>query len=296
MLNAKDIQKVSFSFGMRGYKVDEVDAFLDTLTEELGRYENALASMQSKVEALEKEISDKDSSMSSINTVLLSAQKLAESIIEDAKKQADATVEAANAEAENIKVRTKKALEEIDAVLTEQKNKAQEEVDQMLSDAARKSEGMILAAKDSVTREQLLFDKLKSEVAEFKHHIKDTYKEHIESLSKLPEEVVLSPELAASTVEEIINNEPDLLRFIEKTPVVTEPEAPAIVDEIFESSVAVEEEEPAEQEYDEDMAATRTIDLGDEQVTSSGFVVQPLEEEDEDDAPNFSKGFFVKKD
>ncbi len=301
MLKANDIREAVFATSMSGYKKDEVDALLDKILADYQQFESALASQQTRIAELEKELADKDVSMSSINTVLISAQKLADSIVSDAKKQAEETVETANAEAENIKLRTKKALEEIDAVLTEQKNNAQAQVDIMLEEAARKSEGMILAAKDSVTREQLLFDKLKSEVAEFKRNIKETYKEHIESLSKLPEEVVLNPELAASTIEEIINNEPDLLKFIEKTNIETEETAVQIEEkaqeEVLEPEVAQEPEEEAPAQETEIVLD----DIADEEpataVPSTGFVIQAVEEDEndgEDDTPNFSKGFFAK--
>lgn len=314
MLKAKEIQESAFSTSMSGYKKDEVDALLDKIVEDYNQFEAVLTSQQTKIATLEKEISDRDISISSINTVLISAQKLADNIVEEAKKQAEETVNDANAEAESIKLRTKKALEEIDAVLTEQKNKAQADVDKMLSDAAKKSEGMILAAKDSVTREQLLFDKLKSEVAEFKHQLKDAYKAHLESLSKLPDEVVLNPELAASTVEEIINNEPDLAKFIEKAPL--EETAPEIIipleteAEEPEAKITTAPEEVAATIFDtpeEDLDATRQFSLEDiakyeeeEETPSTGFVIQQVEEEeekdtDEDDKPTFSKGFFAKR-
>lgn len=302
MLKAKDIREAVFATSMSGYKKDEVDALLDKILADYQQFDSVLASQQTRIAELEKELADKDVSMSSINTVLISAQKLADSIVADAKKQAEETVETANAEAENIKLRTKKALEEIDAVLTEQKNNAQAQVDMMLEEAARKSEGMILAAKDSVTREQLLFDKLKSEVAEFKRNIKETYKEHIESLSKLPEEVVLNPELAASTIEEIINNEPDLLKFIEKTTIeeaeaVAEPEEETPVEETEETDTAaqpVETAEPEEEIVLDDIADAEEVKQA---APSTGFVIQAVEEDDkddQDDAPAFSKGFFAK--
>lgn len=298
MLKAKDIKEAVFATSMSGYKKDEVDALLDKIFEDYQQFEAVLGAQQSKIAGLEKELSEKEVSMNSINTVLISAQKLADSIVDDAKKKAEETVEAANAEAENIKLRTKKALEEIDAVLTEQKNNAQAQVDIMLEEAARKSEGMILAAKDSVTREQLLFDKLKSEVAEFKKHIKETYKEHLESLSKLPDEVALSPELAASTIEDIINNEPDLLRFIEKTSIDTEPAAPSAT--VQEPDIAEAQPEPEQAPVTEDEAEEEPTKT----VPPAGFVIQAVEEEDTDENPDgnsdndgspaFSKGFFAK--
>lgn len=302
MLKANDIREAVFATSMSGYKKDEVDALLDKILADYQQFESVLASQQTRIAELEKELADKDVSMSSINTVLISAQKLADSIVSDAKKQAEETVETANAEAENIKLRTKKALEEIDAVLTEQKNNAQAQVDMMLEEAARKSEGMILAAKDSVTREQLLFDKLKSEVAEFKRNIKETYKEHIESLSKLPEEVVLNPELAASTIEDIINKEPDLLKFIEKTNIETEETAVQIEEKAQEEALDPEAAQEPEEEAPTQETEVVLDDIAEDEpetaIPSTGFVIQAVEEDEndgeDDEAPTFSKGFFAK--
>lgn len=305
MLKSSDIKGAVFQTQMGGYKRDEVDVLLGQIYEDYKQFESVVSAHQAKIEALEKELEEKDISMSSINTVLISAQKLADDIVAQAQKKAEETVAAANVESENIKLRTKKALEEIDAVITEQKNKAQAQVDGMLQDAARKSEGMILAAKDSVTREQLLFDKLKSEVAEFKQQIKEAYKSHIESISKLPEEVVLSPELAASTIEEIINKEPDLLKFIEKTPLEEEKTAAETISEEIEEAVeeAFEEEtEEADTVSVEETEAENSDDkVEKKESTSTGFVVNNItededndEDEGDDDAPAFSKGFFAK--
>ncbi len=312
MLKANDIRKAAFSNAKIGYNKEEVDALLDKIESDYEQYDNLLTAQQTRIAALEKELEDKDISMNSINTVLISAQKLAENIVSEAQAKADETVANANAEAESIKLRTKKALEEIDAVLTEQKKNAQVQVDIMLEEAARKSEGMILAAKDSVTREQLLFDKLKSEVAEFKKQIKDAYKTHLDSLSKLPDEVSLSPELAASAIDEIINNEPDLLKFIEKTPVVVETVEQPIEEPVVEEPT---EEEPAAQEAtttEDEFATTIFEPLTDEELESvpavqpvdtpaaTGFVINHTIDDDEDDdeveddGPTFTKGFFAK--
>lgn len=303
LLNAKGIKEAVFATSMSGYKKDEVDAFLDKAVEDYQQFEVSLSALQHRITALEGELAEKELSMNSINTVLISAQKLADEIVAKAKTEAEEIVETANTEAESIKLRTKKALEEIDLVLTEQRNNAQAQVDLMLEEAARKSEGMILAAKDSVTREQLLFDKLKSEVAEFKAQIKETYKLHLESLSKLPEEVVLNPELAASTIEDIINKEPDLLKFIEKATTQFYEENEETVEEITEEEITEEEFE----EEDIDLAKTQMVELPEELITepeeepaSNGFVIETIdddEEENEDegeDGPNFAKGFFAK--
>ncbi len=295
MLKARDIEEFEFSKSKNGYDREEVDELLDKVAEDYAQFENLIRTYESKIEALNNKINESKTDANSINTVLISAQKLADSIVADAKAQAEEITTAANNEAEQIKTRTKKALEEIDAEITKQKLKAQAEVDEILEAAARKSEGMILAAKDSVAREQILFDSIKAEVANFKKTVKAAYKEHLESLSTLPEEVPVNPENAAISIEEIVNSEPRLERFVampEPTVVVEEKiEEPEVIEDTIvtdiESSSA--EEEAAVIEEVKNEVASGFV------VNSIEFAEEEEEAEEEDDTPSFSKGFFSKR-
>ncbi|MBQ9977793.1 MAG: DivIVA domain-containing protein [Clostridia bacterium] len=295
MLRAREIEEFEFSKSKNGYNREEVDELLDKIVEDYNQFETLIKSFESKIESLNNKINESKTDANSINTVLISAQKLADSIVADAKAQAEEITTAANNEAEQIKVRTKKALEEIDAEITKQKLKAQAEVDEILEAAARKSEGMILAAKDSVAREQILFDSIKAEVANFKKTIKTAYKEHLESLSALPDEVPVNPENASITIEEIVNSEPRLERF------VAMPEPAAVVEEKIE-----EPEEVIEETVEVDIQSSSVEEFNEvEEIkneVASGFVVNSIEfaeeeeeVEEEDDAPSFSKGFFSKR-
>lgn len=293
MLRAKDIEEFEFSKSKNGYDREEVDELLDKVAQDYTEFETLIKSFESKIESLNNKINESQTDANSINTVLISAQKLADSIVADAKAQAEEITTAANNEAEQIKVRTKKALEEIDAEITKQKLKAQGEVDEILEAAARKSEGMILAAKDSVAREQILFDSIKAEVANFKKTVKAAYKEHLESLSTLPEEVPVNPENAAIGIEEIVNSEPRLERF------VAMPE-PAIVEEKIEEPQEVIEETTEIDIQSSSVEETAIVEEVKNEV-ASGFVVNSIEfaeeedEEEEEETPSFSKGFFSKR-
>ena len=154
---------------------------------------------------------------------------------------------------------------------------------------------MILAAKDSVAREQILFDGIKAEVANFKKTIKTAYKEHLESLSTLPDEVPVNPENASISIEEIVNSEPRLERFVVMPePAAVEESIPEPQEDI-ENTIEVEVEVPVvEQE-------TSVVEEVKNEI-ASGFVVNAIEfaeeeddTQDEDDTPSFSKGFFSKR-
>ena len=283
MLNSNEIKDYKFSEVRKGYDVGEVDELLDKVYADYQNFENLLATKEAEVLALQKEISENKSSAESINTVLISAQKLADTIVADAKKNAEQIVLDAETEAENIKKRTKRALEEIDAVLTEQKSASQQEAEQILEDAKNRAEAMLLAAKDSVAREQILFDKLKSEVASFKKEIKESYKKHLESLSSLPDEVPFNAELSAEAVQEIINNKPDFTKFVKEEDTEEETFEEIKIEETFEENEKIADVDEVVNEV------------------ATGFVIKMADEEEpteetvkETNEPTFKNGFFVK--
>ena len=295
MLRAREIEEFEFSKSKNGYDREEVDELLDRIVEDYTQFETLIKSFESKIESLNNKINESKTDANSINTVLISAQKLADSIVADAKAQAEEITTAANNEAEQIKVRTKKALEEIDAEITKQKLKAQAEVDEILEAAARKSEGMILAAKDSVAREQILFDSIKAEVANFKKTIKTAYKEHLESLSALPDEVPVNPENASITIEEIVNSEPRLERFVAMPePAVVVEEKIEEPEEVIEETVEVDIQSSSVEEFSEVEEIKNEVASG-FVVNSIEFAEEEEEVEEEDDAPSFSTGFFSKR-
>ena len=107
MLNSNEIKDYKFSEVRKGYDVGEVDELLDKVYADYKNFENLLATKEAEVLALQKEISENKSSAESINTVLISAQKLADSIVADAKKNAEQIVIDAETEAtfeENEKI------------------------------------------------------------------------------------------------------------------------------------------------------------------------------------------------
>ena len=106
----------------------------------------------------------------------------------------------------------------------ERKSELEKELSQMINTAKLKSDSMALAAQDSVEKQQLLFDKLKMEVAAFKAGVTAKYKEHLEILSSLPDSVPTDPKYIAQIVATAVDKTPDPLEFVKeamKVPVMT---------------------------------------------------------------------------
>ena len=103
MLSATEIRNIKFSSSVGGYKRDEVDVFLDKIEADYAQYERAIRDYQVRLEEMSKELFDLKEAQASIQNVLLSAQRLADRIVGEAKEKSDEIIK--NAEA-NISVIT----------------------------------------------------------------------------------------------------------------------------------------------------------------------------------------------
>ncbi|MBR2489261.1 MAG: DivIVA domain-containing protein [Clostridia bacterium] len=216
MLSAAEIRNVKFSKSMSGYKQEEVEILLDKVEADYAQFERIIKDFQAKVESLETEISELKDSQSSIQNVLLSAQKLADNIVAEAKEKSDEIVRNAEANIAVITAREKELSAAFELKAQERKSELEKELSQMVNTAKLKADSMALAAQDSVEKQQLLFDKLKMEIAAFKASVSAKYKEHLEILSTLPDSVPTDPKYIAQVVATAVDKTPDPLDFVKE--------------------------------------------------------------------------------
>lgn len=97
-----DVQQKTFATALRGYDLDEVDDFLDTVVVALKDYEQRLADAQERISTLEAEVNDKGDAEGAIARALVAAQRSADAIVADAKEQALQIVADADSEANEL--------------------------------------------------------------------------------------------------------------------------------------------------------------------------------------------------
>ena len=207
MPSSNDIREVKFSKSVSGYKQDEVDVFLDTVESDYINFEKLIADFQTKINALNAEIEDHKKTQSSIQNLLVSAQRLADDIVEEAKAKSEQMLKDAEAGVADINNRATQISENFDTEMEAKKALAEKEIATMLENANKKAEAVTLAAADSVARQQALFDKIKEEVAEFKAKITQSYKEHLELLKELPATISMEPKRVAEIISDKIDEE-----------------------------------------------------------------------------------------
>lgn len=216
MLTATEIKEVKFSRAMGGYKADEVEVLLDKVEADYAAFERIIKDYELRVETLNSEIEGFKNSQSSIQNVLVSAQTLADSIVKEAKEKSEEIIKQAESNIINITTREKELSAAFELKAQEQKNALEKELNTMVADAQAKSDAITTACEERVKHQQMLFDRLKLEIAAFKSTISAKYKEHLEQLTKLPDTVPADPEYIAKVIsssydktqEEKVENEP----------------------------------------------------------------------------------------
>jgi len=164
MITANDIREVKFTRSMGGYKTAEVDDFLDRCADAVEELTKQNDENARKMQVLAETVVDYRNQEDSIRSALISAQRMSESVISDAKKQAEEIVAAAQAEAANMH-------------------------EQALTDTAA---------------EQQELARVKQEVANFKSRLMATYREHLTLIGVLEgaEEPASAPDVADEPVVE----------------------------------------------------------------------------------------------
>lgn len=244
MLTALEIKSISFSNALRGYKTEEVEVFLDKIEADYVQFERIIKDYEAKIETLNSEIETFKNSQNSIQNVLLSAQKLADQIVNEAKEKSEEIIVNAEQNITAITAQEKELAFAFEQKANERKALLEKELAEMVEQANLKANAITSAAEDSVKRQQALFDKLKLEIAAFKSSITSKYKEHLSILQEIPDAVKMSPEEMAEIISAKIDSVPDVQEFIVEN-------HEEVADEIQEQSSSVGfsiEEQLAEEE------------------------------------------------
>ncbi len=233
MRTPQEIRDTEFQKSVSGYRTGDVEMFLGEVADEIESILQKKAETERRLAEIMNENRELKDAQSSINNVLISAQKLADQIIADANVKAAEILAETNSKADQMLKLAQEQVEREQQRAQQVRSNSDEEMERILHNAVVKSESMIAAAHDSVARQQLLFDKLKLEIVAFKKDIISKYKEQLESISTLPDEVPFDSARAADAMAFSWEQQPDLAAI--KSAVVEETQ-----EEVFEKPVEVE--------------------------------------------------------
>lgn len=204
MLTSNDIAKQRFDHAaFGGYKNDEVDAFLNEVANSFEELEEQNAVLLKKLEVLAEKLEEYRSDEESLRSALLSAQKLGDSVVRESKAKAELIIREANGKAERL----------------------------------------IAGAHDQVEKEKLVYVRLQKDVASFKSKLLATYKQHLELISSLPDQI--NKEKAQAAAEKASES------ATAKEPEPTEEKQEAVSEEEAQATDFTARPEPKEGDYAE---------------------------------------------
>ena len=102
MITAQDIREKAFEKARNGYDMATVDDFLEELADEISAAQKENAVLKSKMKVLVDKIEEYRSNEEALNMAILSAQKLAVQIENEARQRASATIADAEAKAQAV--------------------------------------------------------------------------------------------------------------------------------------------------------------------------------------------------
>lgn len=191
MLTPAQVRNHQFSASGRGtYRASEVDDFFASVCESYEQMFRENGELLKKIGLLADKVEEYKSDEDNIREALLTAQRMANKIISDAKADAEKRLTDASQKAEQITTEAQQKADDTitsaqstsELLLSESKKNAQAIIDE----AQRKADERINEVKRSVTHETLVLEMTKREVSEFRSSLVAMYKNHIELINKIP--------------------------------------------------------------------------------------------------------------
>lgn len=271
MLTPDQIKSKEFhTTGKSSYKAEEVDEFLNEIHASYDQMFRENANIIKKMSILANKVEEYKKDEDSLRQALLSAQKLADRIVSDAKETSEKQLSEASQQAEDM---LSDASQKAEKIL----DNAQRMADTKIHEANKQADEIIGGINRKVTQENLVLEMLKKEVAAFRTKMMDMYKEHLTLLDRLP--------TYSEETEAVQDIEPEAAQEAAETPV----EEPVEVEEVAEAAEPVEE--TVEEEQPEGVAEEVAEETVEEPVEDDTFeltdienILDDVDEADEEDA------------
>lgn len=180
MIKPSNIKGKTFDTEKNGYRQADVSEFLSKVAEDYNKLLNANQESETKIIKLVEKINEYRADEDAIATALVTAQKEANRILNDAKTKAKDMVE--NAKTEQVRLAEQSAAE-CERIVNEHKEKCA----QLIKENTETTEKKIQELRASYNAEKEAYEKLKEEVTYFKSNLTELYKKQLELIVEIPE-------------------------------------------------------------------------------------------------------------
>lgn len=194
MLKPSNIKGKSFETVKNGYDPDAVNSFLSEIADCVAELIADNAENEEKIVKLVEKINEYRADEDAIGVALVSAQKEAARVVNEAQAKADAMIE--SAKTEQVRIAEQNA-SECERIIKEHKEKCAA----LIKENTEATQAKVLAIRRAYDEEKDAFEKLKAEVTYFKSDLTELYKKQLLLIMDIPE--VSNEELEQYEQEEV---------------------------------------------------------------------------------------------
>ena len=173
MMTAKSIKSAAFESEKNGYNPAQVDRFLAEVAKEFAALEAENADSEAKISKLVEKVSEYKEDEDAIKDALLSAQKEASKIINDAKNKAAAIVDGAKSEQRKL---AEQSAAECEKIVREHKERCA----MLIKENTEITEQKISSLREAYDEEKAAYEELRAEVTYFKANLTELYKQQLQ--------------------------------------------------------------------------------------------------------------------
>lgn len=298
MKTPEQIRDMEFQKGpMGGYKQSDVELFLEEVASQIEILTKQKNDAERKLQEMSKQAPEAALTATGIQNVLVSAQRVADQVIEDSKAEAERIVADANLKLAEADIKAREVISEAEAKAILLGETAETEAAKIIAAAVKEGETIVAEAKESIALEQKLYDRLKIEVADFRKKASQQCSALVELINQLPDDIPFNMERSKQVLSVDFSNPDELLKIAveerlakekaeaeikaeAEVEVETEPEVEAITEPVIEE---VEEPEVAEEPALEPEVVEEEAQLTFDNESAVKFEV--IEDDEEEDEP-----------
>ena len=182
MLTLEEIENISFRrAGFGGYKVDDVDRFVDSVIEKVKQLELSNRELENRIEQLNKQVIKYEAQADNVQDAIITAEKTAKKLVSDAAVKSESMVSEAERKSQTMLA---EAEEKSFNMMSEAETRSQT----ILNSALLRSASSIDENNRIIEQQKQNIIRIQSEVTRFREALIDSYKTHIKLINSLPTE------------------------------------------------------------------------------------------------------------
>ena len=207
-MEAADIMDKKFNKGLNGYKMEEVDEFLQEVSSAFSDLKKQNEEMEKKMEVLADKIREYRNDEEAIKEALLGAQKQSSAVLSSTKEKSEQMINEAKEKADAMIKEAEENVKEKDEYAKKLVEDANAEKTRVIAECERRSAEIKANMEAEIKKQESILAKTRNESNSYREKLLNLYNEHIALINSIPEKCENAFVRKAKDTLEITEEEP----------------------------------------------------------------------------------------